>query len=267
MIKWEKSLCLDISMFDSLRNKGDIVASIINDVIKGIIIPLDFKLEAHVEKIDGGEHDFKVNQRNLEKIYTMLNNGEIRNILINYVAYPELLQPEFAISFTCDYSYGDYLPPGILAANNMFLSFNLRLFNGYISSDIQNKVKDFFINAFGMLNGIVGYIDLDFGHATIEPDPTRYECELGYYSFVNISNSFNEKARGVFWGNMLTKNHIEKLGGFQNIKKEMPFEAAEEYILENGNEAVFLQLTPDINSCDEEVCRKAKSYLKPILPT
>ncbi len=262
---WEKAVYIDVCTFDSLRGKGQIVVSLIQDIFKSFVIPYGLPLRIYIEKFDAETGSYKYSAKAWDKVVALILKGEVRHMLINYISNVELLQPEFALSITFDYSHEDKLYKNTILANNMALSLNRRLFNLHIPEDVQKMIKDVMIHAFEDLNGVIGYVNVGNPHATIAPNQTPFEGILGL-DFTSQSQMFSTHARGYFWGNILTEKHIEKLGGIHAIKEKAPCYQVDDFVFGDGRKAVYLQLTEDINLYTDGQLKRLRDFLKPILP-
>lgn len=265
MVEWEKAVYVDVCTFDSLRLKGWSIVSLIEDVFKCFVFSYKLNPKIYMEKFDSESWSFRYNIKNWDRVVAMILKGEVRHMLVNYCRNEEVLQPEFALSITFDYSYQDELYKDTILANNIALSLNRRLFNLNISRDAQDTIKDIFIKTFKELNGVVGYINLGIPHATIAPNQTTFERLQGM-EFTSHSQMFGTYARGYFWGNVLSEKHIESLGGIEIIKEKAPCCTVDDFTFGNSRRAVYLQLTEDINSYTDDQLRRLRDFLKPILP-
>lgn len=265
MLKWEKAVYVDICTFDSLKDKGNMMITLIGDILKHFILPYGMPINIFLESYDFEYQSFKYNIKMWNKIISMVLNGEVRHLLINCSQSEEILQPELALSITFDHSYNDELYEGTVVANNLAFSMNRRVFNLNIPLDVQNMLKETFINVFKELNGVVGYINMGLPHATLAPNATSFEGLQGYY-FTEYSHMFGNNARGYFWGNILTEKHIERLGGIGVIKEKAPCFFVDDFVLGDGRKAVYFQLTEDINLYTDEQLKNLRDFLKPILP-
>lgn len=265
MLGWEKAVYVDVCTFDSLKEKGRMVISLIEDILKHFFLPYRSPLKIYLERFDFKSQSFEYNIKAWNKVVSMVLNGEIRHLLINYTQNEELHQPELALSITFDYSYNDALLEDTVIANNIALSINRRIFNLNIPIDVQNMLKETFINVFQDLNGVIGYINMGIPHATIAPNATSFEGLQGYY-FTEYSHMFGIYARGYFWGNVLTEKHIEKLGGISVIKEKAPCCIVNDFVFGDGRKAVYLQLSEDINLYTDEQLKHLRDFFKSVLP-
>ena len=95
-------------------------------------------------------------------------------------------------------------------------------------------------------------------------DETPYEGEMERIGDEGLREC-RELARGYFWGNFLSEQHIDRLGGMERIRRDAPSFLVEELSL--GHDAlIYLQATerPDASN---EALETLGEFLKPILPT
>lgn len=265
MFDLKKAIYVDVCTYESLKGKGQMVISILEDILKRFILPHEYPLKICIEKFDFESKFFKYNIKSWNKIASMILNEEVRHLLINDVQNEEQIQPELAVSITFDYSYNDALFEDTIIANNIAFSISQKLFNHENSRNVQNMIRETFINIFKSLNGVIGYINVGFPHATITPNSTPFEGIQGY-NFTSQSQMFNKYARGYFWGNILSEKHIELLGGFSVIKEKSPCFYIEDITLGNGKKAIYLQLTEDIRLYTDEQLKSLRDFFEPILP-
>lgn len=128
-----------------------------------------------------------------------------------------------------------------------------------ISRAVQDQVVDLAVETFVAVKGIVGYITVDYlvpsGYGTMSP----YERFIGL-EYLWAAREFRRKARGYYWGNLLSNGHVELLGG------EAALEKAPVYLVKKLENGYYLQLTEDINNIDREKLAQLKEFLKPLLP-
>jgi hypothetical protein len=86
--------------------------------------------------------------------------------------------------------------------------------------------------------------DGSYGHITFDRTTHAYEDAVGR-SFVQGATECREWARGYYWGNFLSRVHIERLGGIDRVMKEAPCFVVED-LSEGRGELVYLQLTPSV---------------------
>jgi hypothetical protein len=111
---------------------------------------------------------------------------------------------------------------------------------------------------------------LDASHSFIDigsfGETTEYERVFGFNrNAVDDALIYcDQYVRGWFWGNVLSEQHIEKLGGIERILEEAPFEIIKPLKTSDGGDLVYLQLTDDVLSQTEADKQKAFDYLRPL---
>lgn len=106
--------------------------------------------------------------------------------------------------------------------------------------------------------------DGSYGHMTFDRTMHAYEDAVGR-SFVEGARECREWARGYYWGNFLSRVHIERLGGIDRVLKEAPCHLVEDLSGGRG-ELVYLQLTPSVVDFSDEELRALRDFLAPVLP-
>lgn len=281
---FDKSIFFEVSTYENLRNKGNELIELINIILEDFLFPLDIPLEIEIEKMNTRNKYFLVNKKNLDKVYKMLKDGEIqyfglreyygeydstREEFINYQGKSggEAFPPAFGIGFVCEYiqevmHFLD-MSKNPRIANIFSFSMCERLFNNRIESDMQEKFIELFKLAFTKINGVTGFITYETICAR-SPQPTPYEDGIDA-RYIIASQSYNQYLRGYFWGNILTEEHLEKLGGIEKVQKDAPCAKVEKFKHYSGK-ALFLQLTNDINHYSDDNLKLLKNYLIPVLP-
>lgn len=123
-------------------------------------------------------------------------------------------------------------------------------------------LKTRFLKIFTEIKGLYGYIETmnqtELG-VTIFPTP----MEWTNLKHMKAEMGFDGRARGYFWGNILTAGHIEKLGGVEYIETYAPCKRIEK--IDGQNDMLFLQLSDSINDANQAQYLKLKTFLRPIL--
>ena len=70
--------------------------------------------------------------------------------------------------------------------------------------------------------------------------------------------------RGYYWTNILSKHHVETLGGLARVQQDAPCSAVD--VLDEQAPLVLLRLTDDINRFSDEELAALRAYLRPVLP-
>lgn len=134
------------------------------------------------------------------------------------------------------------------------------LLNKPIDRSVQAKTVEMALSSFSEVEGVVGYITVDYVAPEVYGSMSPYERTVGLaYPWASIE--FGSKVRGYYWGNLLHKNHIDLLGGSE-LLKAAPVHMANQV----DEERYYLQLTDDINDIDRAKLAQLKEFLKPLLP-
>jgi len=132
------------------------------------------------------------------------------------------------------------------------------MLNGRVSEAVQAWVVELALSTFRAVEGVVGYITVDYvitSGYTMSP----YERAVGL-SYPWAARGLRSKVRGYYWGNLLSRGHVELLGG------EEVLSAAPVYLVKKLENGYYLQLTEDINNIDRGKLAQLKEFLKPLLP-
>ncbi|MBP8083299.1 MAG: hypothetical protein KAZ87_08885 [Spirochaetes bacterium] len=263
MHNFEKSVYIDISTFDCLKEKGQTVIEISENILKNFFLHYDYPTKVYIENFNFQNRNYTIKSWN--KIISIIQKEEIRHLLINTVRNSDSIQPELSLSVTFDYSYNDKLYDKMVIANNISFSLKERFLNLETPKIQQKLITETFIDIFKNINAVVGFIDIGYRHATIIPNSTSFE-EAHKCSFVNHSNMFRKNARGFFWGNILSEEHIYKLGGINTIREKAPCYHIKSFNFGDGRNAVYMQLSENINHYTEDELNSLGNFLKPVLP-
>ena len=100
-----------------------------------------------------------------------------------------------------------------------------------------------------------GYLTIDYVGRE-----SPHEQSIGAY-WLDGLRECRSTLRGYHWGNVLSRDHIEMLGGIEQIKREAPCESVAE--LEEG--LCYLQLSGDVDHFSDEALVNLETYLRPLL--
>ena len=210
-------------------------------------------------------HDYEFNSKSLKSLERRLIKGtDISRIEFVYDASPFGMRwptpPKARVGWHLDYyrtiRWGEPYASG--SSDTFTFGINLDLFT---SLDEKQKVIDFFLWACAELDAAHSCIDIgSFSDAT--------ECEwlfgLADVGYIDTLIYCDQYVRGWFWGNVLSEQHIEKLGGMEKIVAEAPFKIIKPLKTSNGRELVYLQLTDDVLYQTEADKQKVFDYLHPL---
>lgn len=142
------------------------------------------------------------------------------------------------------------------------LEFSVKL--SAIGRNVPTKLQESLVNwcksSFIELNSSVGYITVDWVSANVYGSESPYERVIGL-SYPWAARGFRQKARGYYWGNLLSSNHMLLLGK-DTVANQAPVAKIE--ALEG--EGYYFQLSGDINLIDPARLRKLKVFFAEILP-
>jgi hypothetical protein len=256
-----RNIYFDISTFQNLRNRPDEIISDINDVLQYAFVNYKTNLVIHFEVIDTNyTQSYKYNKSNWHKIENLIKEQKLQTFGLMLIINKYLMS--FYIFFDINYYMKrfEYYTP-------ITNCINFSITEEFYKSTECNININFFIKTFKKYftkyNGVNGYISLETRQSALTTNPSTLEqvLELDYKRH---SQYFNYFARGYFWGNFLSKEHIKNLGGIKNINNIL-FDTFE--IIELiKNELVYIQLTKDIFNYSDQKLLNLKSFFKPILP-
>lgn len=267
--QFDRSIYFDISTFENLRLQGQLLTDVLNNIIRDLILPLERPLVIYTDKFNGQKKHYRFTDSNWNEICRFLGAGEIKFLLLSHdddsFEQPNYYNSAVSLSLSCDYEQ-DSRNMGLTfpVADNIALSVSERLFQGVIPYDYQEKFVNSFKKTFEELNGITGFLTFEKKNAMVSPNSTALE-DLLDFMYVVHSKKFDVLARGYFWGNIFSEGHIRNLGGKENILQNAPCEKIE-IIGPINRQAVYLQLTPDVNNYSDNQLRELKKFLSPVLP-
>jgi hypothetical protein len=92
----------------------------------------------------------------------------------------------------------------------------------------------------------------------LHPDTEKFEKEMFFYQR-HRDSFYTQFIPRAFWGTILSRQHIERLGGEERIRQE-----AECYQIEWWGENLLLQLTPSPCDVSPEQFSRLNNFLSPI---
>jgi len=147
-------------------------------------------------------------------------------------------------------------------ANGVELSIRRDLISGNMDV-FQERLLEITLDTFKSLKAVSGYITIDNIQAGMRSaSPFEQKLNLDYQK---ASWNFRNKFRGAYWGNILSTEHIKKLGGLGKVKSKAPaYRIAE--MGQGDSNAVFIQLSPSLDIVSPWQMEELQQYLQPILP-
>lgn len=152
---------------------------------------------------------------------------------------------------------------GCMGKDDPYAVIEVGIKPGFIGKTVTKPMQTAYINwaiaMFEKLNGIIGYITLDYT-ALDAAGPSPYETSVGLL-YQHVAEKFHEQVRGYYWGNLLSDAHMEVLGGESSLKRLPAFLSQKV-----GTVGYYVQLTEDVNSLQLSDLAKLKEFLWPLLP-
>ncbi|KMQ50577.1 hypothetical protein CHISP_2570 [Chitinispirillum alkaliphilum] len=183
-----------------------------------------------------------------------LNKSQLHCLMVINVNKFKNFVSGFSITFEYSFDQEYYYIPK-LTARDICFGINSDLINAFI----VKKYQEMFFEGAKRFKAITGYISLEVSRPGASPNTSTYEnmLDLKYHEH---SPKFDEFVRGYYWGNIISKKHIEKLGGVSSVIKYSPG------IVKKLSENMFyLQLADDVFNFTYEQLRELKSFFKPVL--
>jgi hypothetical protein len=274
--KFTKAICLHITTYENLNPKGEELVRFIQRIYEYFKPLLNFKLGIIIAKMNNRENNYEFNEKNLKKLYDLLLQGEVQQFHIGdyqeegnedpygtdeeeIIEYP----PLFSLAASCNHAatYPAHFSDKLMFFNDFSFALNERLFDNSIPFDIQNFFIELFGDSIKALSGSTGYITYE----TTAAGGQIYTLFESYYRINTcLPPGYNHSLRGYFWLNYLSKEHIAKLNGLEDIMANAPG-YMKQVIEMDDNTGVMLQLTEDINNYSDTKLLSLRNYLYPIL--
>jgi hypothetical protein len=262
---FNKSINFRVLTYEKLASRGELIYAIINELLDSFLRPLDLEITIDIQNKYLNWRKFKLNDKNLEKVYSLLIKGEVLSIYMRdkIIDNDEIIEvmPLISVGISC--FDAEPIPKGekIRGYNELTFLLSEKLFQGNIPLGIQNQITSVFKSIVSKLNAVTGSISFDT--SVVAPNGSSY-LERYYSIHPYHYSSFNDKLRGYFWANWLSSSHIEQLGGRDYVLNYSPCYKTD-FITVNGQIGSYIQLTSDINSYDEESLIALRTFLLPVL--
>lgn len=251
-----------ISTYDSLLNKGSVIIKLVEEFIDKVVKPINKDLKY---EINSNRKIYNYEPSNWEKTKILLNEGKVKKLI--FVHSDERMIEAKIKGIDCPEAYTS---PELI---------NLNILSN-IEDDKRASLIEFSINKWTCARDDSQHVCLEY-QKLIEMVLDNIECVGGFITldcmsaycsfsaherymgleYMKASEKFGEYFRGYSWGNYLSKNHVELLGGIEKIKKEAPVYLVKP-LSDNG---VYLQLTEKVDEVLDEDLRKLKRYFQHIL--
>jgi hypothetical protein len=115
---------------------------------------------------------------------------------------------------------------------------------------------DAFRSSAARFQASTGYLTIDYPSWE-----SPYEQSIGRW-WLDGLRECRSRLRGYYWGNLLSRTHIETLGGIDRIRTAAPCHAVTE--IDGG--LCYLQLTESVDAFSDEALARLKDYFGPLLP-
>lgn len=258
-----------VSTYDNLLDNGDLLIKFIDSFIDKIIMPLnrmELRIEAEGEGVRDTVKNFKKNWNNIKD---KIANGKIHSVYIS--CFDKNIFKEFHKEFWSNsHNFNrepDVIEMGFRSNANLeqgvasLIDYNVQILE-YEGCLVPKSIQDYFVDITKQLlssfPGSIGEVTIDSMSYYDSNSPHEYSMGL---ETIWSSQYFKEYYRGYFWGNFLSKNHVMRLGGIEQVKNDAPVYKVEE--LEDGG--AYMQLTENINDFTLQDLLRLKRYLEKIL--
>ncbi|AQS08728.1 hypothetical protein CLOBY_08380 [Clostridium saccharobutylicum] len=252
-----------ISTYDSLLTRGLIVIKVIEQFIDKIVKPTNKDL-SYV--INSGRKKQKYEPSNWEKTKILINEGKIEKI--SFIHFDKRMIEAAIQGIDCPEAeiYPELINLNIVSnientKRASLIEFSINKWtcakddSQHVCLEYQKLIEMVLDN----IECVGGFITLDSMQAYCS-----FSAHEGYMGlpYLRASEKFDKYFRGYSWGNYLSENHVELLGGIEKIKKEAPV-----YLVKPlSDDGAYLQLTEMVDEVSDEDLRKLKRYFQPILP-
>ncbi|WP_147306854.1 hypothetical protein [Paenibacillus taihuensis] len=258
-----------------MDDKTDMLIRLIKAFVQEAILPFSESLPviiSYEKKKTEVVGNSPFNEKGLDKLYKLLKKGDIIDVSIRenltfdyWDAAPQYYIPRIGLGL---HWWGDTRPASdpVWRINKYMNTFSFalseRVFGPVVPQDIQRLFIQLFRMVVSELNAVTGQISFDSTRADSAVSRTHFE---GYHGIdPEKQPGYTERLHGYHWMNLLTSGHIAKLGGVDYVLQEAP--AYRKEILEiNGESAILLQLTEDINDYSDDALRTLRTFFLPLL--
>jgi hypothetical protein len=255
----------ELDTFVPLHERGDELADWLDDARRRLFDPLLSVVDPGRRTVSLGEwnQDLRlepVHEDNPERWERALENARAgRRQQLSLVMYQ--LDAEGTMVHT--------LPPIKLEAELAGLEFEgaahrlsfvagRPLYGSRLSEEAQAVLVATAKEAAVRFQACTGYITLDYASRH-----SPYELSIGRREGDGLRECA-QFVRGYYWGNFLSGEHVERLGGIAAVEREAPCAVVE--VLARDPLLVYLQLTASLDAFDDEELKRLRAFLLPVLP-
>ncbi|MFZ5646461.1 MAG: hypothetical protein ACOY30_02465 [Bacillota bacterium] len=249
---------LEISTLENVYHFGVTLKEFFFRSYRELLLPLGLQLYIYSKPFYRRPGWGVMNRKNWLDVGRRLAAGELEELLLTngmFLPGPDIGGPQSAVVALKG-------PGGFRhCAGGVELSVQ-RLLIGDRMDFFQEKLLKIAIDTFKAIRAVSGHITIDFIKAgTGSPNPFHRGLNP---DALDAPWNYRNKVCGCFWGNMLSAGHIEKLGGIDRIMREAPVYRVIK--IGDGENGMFLQVTPGIEHVTPEQFDQLRNYLKPLLP-
>jgi hypothetical protein len=203
--------------------------------------------------------EYEYSEKNWSLLLRRLGTGALENFaleghVLDERGAPRQLAPSLQLQVELNTEY-----PG--AASQLFIAASREFYGSRLQLEVQNRWVRIAQEAATSFHAAYGYISLDYA----SPTETPYERSKGRFYNVAGLRECRERLRGSYWGNLLSSQHISRLGGFARVQHDAPCVLVED-LSAGRDELAYLQLTEDIEDIRETSIRDLEEYFGPLLP-
>jgi hypothetical protein len=144
------------------------------------------------------------------------------------------------------------------AAHRLFFVAGRPLYGSRLTEETQAVLLATAKEAAVRFEACTGYVTLDYAGRY-----SPYELSIGR-RFVDGLRECGEFVRGYYWGNFLSREHVERLGGISAIERDAPCAVVE--VLASDPPLLYLQLTKSLDAFDDEELKRLRTFFLPVLP-
>lgn len=152
----------------------------------------------------------------------------------------------------------DVSPEGALASR-LRCHATPATYGGRVPVDVQRRFVDCASDAMMRLGGAWGGVFLDR-----ETDELAFERATFRPSRMYGLRECDRFVRAYLWGNLLSRLHLDALGGIDTVLENAPFKVKRS--IGDGGSRVYLQATNDVHDFDDVALKTVREYLAPVLP-
>ena len=253
------SIYFTVSTALDLRENYDITKLCIAKVIELFETVTDIDL-MFIFDDDKGHKSKKITEKSKQEIFDKLDSEKIYTFgIMEYMKKQDYFWNEDAKvrfpSLACSIGLGN--PNKWHDITNTFDGIDVSIPTElFINNNQLEKVYDLFKELHLIMKGVNSFISRGTYTASLR---IMNGAPL-IRSYYVMNKKWDEYACGYFWGNVLTQKHLDKLGGFEKIKKQ-GF-----YKVEKWNDDVYIQLSEYIFDYSISEARKIREFLLPIFP-